>query len=250
MQTQPNSLSTDGNDDAARFAIRSRVEIGFILRRTMTDGEIVTAQIARSRDTFVTTLLAVDPQNGLCVVDAAKDPAVNRAIASAGSLLFESRHDRIRIRWHVDRCQLADFEGHPSIYIPLPDVLYKYQRREYFRAETPILRSVKCNIPIEGGKPLTVPLFDIGLGGVGLIGFPVEFEVGTGHEFPGCTITLPEMGVLSVTLQVRNIIDSTTPDNRTSRRVGCAFVGLTPAGETMIQRYVTRLERDRRSRLA
>jgi c-di-GMP-binding flagellar brake protein YcgR len=52
-----------------------------------------------------------------------------------------------------------------------------------------------------------------------------------------------------VTLQVRNIIDSTTPDNRTSRRVGCAFVGLTPAGETMIQRYVTRLERDRRSRL-
>ena len=57
------------------------------------------------------------------------------------------------------------------------------------------------------------------------------------------------MGVLSVTLQVRNVIDSTTPDNRTSRRVGCAFVGLTPAGETMIQRYVTRLERDRRSRL-
>ena len=236
-------------EDESRFLIHSRVEIGFILRGAMMAGEIVTAHFNAGRESFVTALLAVDLQNGICVVDAAKDDGLNRRLASSDRIAFVSRHDKIKIRWEVDRSKLAEFEGRPALYIPLPPRLLKFQRREFFRAETPVLRPVKCTIPIENQKPVVVPLFDISLGGVGLTGFPESVPVEVGTEFAGCTITLPELGVLSVTLQVRNVVDIPLRDQRVTRRVGCMFVNLPPGTDTVIQRYIIRLERERKSKL-
>ncbi|MBK8016368.1 MAG: flagellar brake protein [Betaproteobacteria bacterium] len=235
-------------EDESRFLIHSRVEIGFILRGAMMagdrDGPLQCRQgIVRDG------LLAVDLQNGICVVDAAKDDGLNRRLASSDRIAFVSRHDKIKIRWEVDRSKLAEFEGRPALYIPLPPRLLKFQRREFFRAETPVLRPVKCTIPVENQKPVVVPLFDISLGGVGLTGFPESVPVEVGTEFAGCTITLPELGVLSVTLQVRNVVDIPLRDQRVTRRVGCMFVNVPPGTDTVIQRYIIRLERERKSKL-
>ena len=132
----------------------------------------------------------------------------------------------------------------------LPDMLLKLQRREFFRAETSVSRPVKCSIPLPDGGDLQVNLFDISLGGVGLTGFPDDYPIEIGKEVQGCTLTLPDVGVLAVTLQFRNAVDIPLRDGRVNHRAGCKFKSLPAGAENMVQRYIIRLERERRTKLA
>lgn len=237
-------------DDEARFQIHSKVEIGFILRSAMQSGEMVSAHFNEGRDSMVTALLVVDNTNGFCVLDAAKDANLNTRLVASSRISFVSRQDRIKIRWEVPRAKLVDFEGQPAIRTPMPESLLKFQRREFFRAETPVMRPVKCSIPLPESRRLDVNLFDISLGGVGLTGFPESFALEVTQELKGCSIILPEVGVISVSLQVRNVTETILKDGRMTRRVGCMFVGLPPGSDTVIQRYIIRLERERRAKLS
>ncbi|MBI1394588.1 MAG: hypothetical protein GC151_01315 [Betaproteobacteria bacterium] len=250
MEPVPISAAQTSPEDDSRFLVHSRMEIAAILRGAMQGSEMVSAYFSAGRESMVTALLAVDHQNGFCLVDAAKDEQQNERFVASDRITFVSRQDRVKIRWEVAGARLVQYEGHPALLIPLPDHLLKFQRREFYRVETPVIRPVKCVIPRDDGRLFEVNLFDIGLGGVGLLGFPDDFSLEAGRTLEECTITLPEAGVLSVTLQVRNICDIALPDGRTNRRAGCRFVGLHPASEKMIQRYIMRLERERRARIA
>ncbi len=249
MDPKPNPVKRPPMEDESRYQIHSRVAIGFILRSAMQAGEMVSAHFNEGRDSFVTALLAVDPATGVCVVDASTDDALNTRMCNSSRISFVSRQDKIKIRWEVPRARMASFEERPAIKVPMPDSLLKFQRREFFRAETPVMRPVRCALPLPEKRRLDVNLFDISLGGVGLTGFPDSFVVDVGQELKGCTITLPEVGVLSVTLQVRNVTETVLRDGRVTRRVGCMFIGLAAGADTIIQRYIIRLERERRSKL-
>lgn len=248
MDSDNRSAAEGRDNDDERFLVESRVEIAFILRCAMNEGAMAVVSFNQGRDSFVTAVLSVDGAAGHYVIDASQDEAVNQRLALASRILFSSYQGKVRIQWEADRARAVSFEGHPAMLIPLPAVLRKYQRREYFRAETPVMRPVQCTIPLEEGRSVVANLFDISLGGVGLTGLPADFPIEIGREFPGCTIVLPEFGVLSVTLQIRNADEVALRDDRVLRRAGCAFVGLPPGADSMIQRYIIRLERDRRYR--
>lgn len=250
MNPSPSTTADSAQDDDSRFQIHSRTEIGFILRGAMTAGEMVSTHFSGGRESFVTALLAVDAKQGYCVLDAAGDPAMNRRLCASDRVAFVSRHDKIKIRWEVSQVAAATFEGKPALKTRLPDTLLKFQRREFYRAETPVVRPVKCSIPLEAGKVVQASLFDISLGGVGLTGFPDDFDLDIGRDLPGCTITLPEIGVITVTLQIRNAPEMTLRDGRVSRRAGCMFLRPPPGTETLVQRYIIRLERERRAKMA
>jgi c-di-GMP-binding flagellar brake protein YcgR len=49
---------------------------------------------------------------------------------------------------------------------------------------------------------------------------------------------------------VRNSIDMTLLNNKTSRRLGCQFVDISRGNLAAVQRYITKLERERNARLA
>lgn len=249
MDLTPTSVTRPTSEDEARYQIHSRVEIGFILRSAMQAGEMVSARFNEGRDSFVTALLAVDTASGACLIDASSDDGLNARMCNSNRISFVSRQDKIKIRWDAHRARMATFEGRPAITVPMPDSLLKFQRREFFRAETPVMRPIRCTIPLPEKRRLDVNLFDISLGGVGLTGFPDSFAIEVGQDLKSCTITLPEVGVLSVTLQVRNVTETTLRDGRVTRRVGCMFIGLPAGADTIIQRYIIRLERERRAKL-
>lgn len=60
-----------------------------------------------------------------------------------------------------------------------------------------------------------------------------------GRTFTKCRIELPEVGVITTGLQIRNSLTTTLQDNRTNRRLGCQFVDISSAHLSMVQRYVT-----------
>ncbi|MGE0704748.1 MAG: flagellar brake protein [Vicinamibacterales bacterium] len=250
MELDSRGSALAGDDDDSRYRIHSRIEIAAILRGVMRDGEMVSAHFNGGRDSFVTALMAVDANVGACIFDASNDDALNARLVASNRISFVSRHDRIKVRWEVKAAQSVDFDGHRAIRTALPESMLKFQRREFYRAETPVMRPVKCAVVLDNGKLLEVNLFDISLGGVGLTGFPATFNLEVGRELSDCTLTLPEVGVLAVSLRVRNAMEIAHPDGRITQRAGCQFLGLPPGAEKMIQRYIMRLEKERRARLA
>lgn len=87
------------NEDESRFQIHSRVEIGFILRSVLQQGEMVSAHFGGGRDSALTALLAVDPAKGFYVFDCPSDPQLVRSMLSSNKVSFVSRQDKIRVRW-------------------------------------------------------------------------------------------------------------------------------------------------------
>jgi c-di-GMP-binding flagellar brake protein YcgR len=71
-----------------------------------------------------------------------------------------------------------------------------------------------------------------------------------GTSLPHCRIDLPEIGVVTTTLQVRNALDVTMLNSKTNRRLGCEFVDISRGNLALVQRFITRLERERNARLA
>jgi len=137
----------------------------------------------------------------------------------------------------------------------LPETLLRLQRREYFRLSTPIASPIKCTIPMKraDGSALVAdaPLLDISGGGVGLMVSPEQAGLyETEMTFSDCRISLPDEGVLVTTLRVRNAFDVTARNGAHYVRVGCEFIELQGARLSLIQRYITRIERERKARMS
>jgi c-di-GMP-binding flagellar brake protein YcgR len=60
---------------------------------------------------------------------------------------------------------------------------------------------------------------------------------------------LPEIGEIVTDVQVRSIVDVTLRSGQPSRRWGCQFVNLPANMQVLLQRYIIRLERERRARM-
>ena len=65
-----------------------------------------------------------------------------------------------------------------------------------------------------------------------------------GSRVDVCTLVLPSIGTIGVSLSVRSVEDIEEPGGGVRRRVGCGFVGLPPRYEVALQRYIMRLERE------
>ena len=95
-----------------------------------------------------------------------------------------------------------------------------------------------------------LPLFDISGGGVGLMAPPdLSALFRRGEVLRECRINLPIEGLVSANVCVRNAFDVTARSGAHHVRVGCEFVDLPAARLSMIQRYITRVERERKARL-
>jgi len=70
-----------------------------------------------------------------------------------------------------------------------------------------------------------------------------------GDMLNDCRMMLPDEGLLLVTLSVRNQFDVSTRSGSRYVRLGCEFVNLSAQRLTVVQRYITRVERERKARL-
>ena len=75
----------------------------------------------------------------------------------------------------------------------------------------------------------------------------VSFSLGMLYE--KCTLNLADNISIITTLRVCNMFSQTQRNGTELLRAGCEFVGLTPAQENAVQRYILKVERDRASRV-
>ncbi len=162
-------------------------------------------------------------------------------------LLFEGTLERIAMRFGCSPGALDTHEGRAALRLPLPTRLLYLQRREFMRREPPA-EGLRCHVPAdaEAGEDAYVEatIRDIGGGGLAVLAPHGAVTFVIGDVLPGCIIELPGLDKVVVNLRVRHVV-SRKQRGRDAWQAGCEFVGLPPATQDKLFRYVMQLERER-----
>jgi c-di-GMP-binding flagellar brake protein YcgR len=234
------------------FQIQSRREIISLLRTIESKNQLVRLLINGEADVAVTSILDVDADNDEVTIDCSINREQNARIVAARRLTFETTLDKIRILFSVDGVDNCQFEGRPAFSFELPASLIRLQRRELYRMETPVTNPVRCVIPFPedlGGGSHPFPLADISGGGIAVLDERMILDNTIGRIYEDCRIDLPTLGVVTTALQIRSSHDMKLLNGKVNRRLGCQFRDIQRQMLDRVQRYITKLERDRNSRL-
>ncbi|HUW26447.1 MAG TPA: flagellar regulator YcgR PilZN domain-containing protein [Gallionella sp.] len=230
--------------DDDKHRISSAREIGFILQHIAREGTRVALYYGGANNFILTTLLEADTE-GLWLEQSQNTPG-NRRILESKKLIFVSSHLQVKIQFTATQVSSVEHQGYPAFYLPLPDSIYRLQRREHYRVQTPISEPLLCVIGTE--KPVFKSLreftiVDISVGGVGLACSTTDTEMIPGAFFSDCHIELPEVGAITGTVEVKNLVALTSPPGQERKRAGCEFKELDAQSATLLQRYVTNKQR-------
>lgn len=234
-------------DDYGAYRIRSPKEIQYILRGVMEQKGLVNGYFDRGRSFVLTAILAVDPEHEVLILDYGPDEALNQKLLTSGAVEFVTHHDRVKVQFAADRVEAMLFQGRPAFWVRLPVSLLKFQRREYFRLVTPIANPLKCTIPLAADQKTIANIADISLGGLGVVFAVADIGVEPGMVFHGCHFVLPDSGTIVASLEVRTVYTITLKNGAKLVRAGFRFVDLPANMQSMIQHYITRIERERRA---
>ena len=91
-------------------------------------------------------------------------------------------------------------------------------------------------------------MLDISCGGNWLAASEKEITLEPGTLLRDCRIELPGIAVLTTTLEVRSVAKYEDAARGKLVRYGCEFVRMPPAQVNAVQRYITKLERERAQR--
>ncbi len=244
MQTEDPS-----NND---YMLRSRGEVLTILRSLLEKGTLMTVHFNQGYDFLMTSLLKISAESNSMVLDVGSNAEMNQRALASDKLICISNLDKVKIQFVLRGIKLIQHEGRPAFLASIPEALLRLQRREYYRLTLPVMHPVKCIIPFKNQHNHTInieaKILDISGGGIGIIGQTDDVQLETGLLIPNCRIELPNVGTIITTLGVRSVFEVTLRSGVRSKRSGCQFMDLPGQMQIMIQRYIIKMERERKAR--
>jgi len=235
------------SEDANRYLVRHSGEIERVLRDVMQDKSIVAAYAENGKDFLLTSIIAVEPGQNAVFLGYGPDEKQNTQLLDSRNATFATTHDQVRVQFSCNRVERVDYDHEPAFRVAMPRELLRLQRRDYYRLVTSVVNPVKCMINTEKGM-LEALVVDISIGGVSILAYQEYGELSAGETYHGCRISLPGSGEFALSLAVRTTFEITLKNGRHTHRAGCEFIDLPPSVETEIQRYIIRVDRERRGR--
>lgn len=237
-------------DVYSQYLLHSKAEILAVLRTIIQKGALVTVHFDHGRSFFLTSMVALRPDDGEIILDLGSNEEMNDKAEKTGTLIFTTTVDKVKIQFLLERLRRMKYQGRAAFSGDIPDKLLRLQRREFFRLSTPVARPIRMVTKLEGGRAIDVALLDISGGGVGLmVPLDVADLLEKARMLENCKIVLPGEGLLVADLCVRNLFGVTTRGGARYMRVGCEFIGLPAARLSAVQRYIIQVERERKARL-
>lgn len=242
----------------ADFQIRNESEIMLMLRRMRDQRVLINVFIDGGPHRFVSAVLDAGARG--VVFDAPADERLGRHAGGAEVLTVSAQLDGVRIQFDVPGAKAALFEKLPALHAPLPRSVIRLQRRDTYRLAVPLHNPVGCTVHYqprtpEGAGPDAPPpepivetprVVDISMEGLGLVFNDPQIPLSIGMDLPGTKITLPDSESTQLLLRVRNLHHSTTPQGGRAVRAGCQMIDVPSRFTQLIQRYIFKVERERR----
>jgi c-di-GMP-binding flagellar brake protein YcgR len=235
------------SENSSRYLVTQATEIERVLRAVMDGKAIVAAYGENGKDFLLTSILAVDTKQNMLYLGYGPDEKLNGQLLASRNATFATTQDQVRVQFSAARIERADFENAPAFRVVMPRELLRLQRREYYRLVTSVVNPVKCMVNTGAGM-LEALVVDISIGGVGILAYQDNVNLEAGKTFHGCRIALPGTGEFALSLAVCTTFEITLKNGRHTHRAGCQFIDLPASVETEIQRYIIRVDRERRAR--
>lgn len=243
---QPSAIAPILTEGVEKYRLTSPVEVIFVLRALIKRKELVTVYFNEGQDFILTTLLDIDLQTGTLIFDRGGDEVANQRFLRSRRQVFVAAPDGIKVQFATS--QIGEFKhaGQVDFLTRLPDELLRLQRREYYRAKTPMADPPVCFVPDHPAGNIEVPVYDISIGGVGLYLHNEALEFFEVYRvYPDCRIDLKDLGTVVSSLEVRYVNAIQTVSGNRIGRAGCRFGPINAATQAVLQRYVVTCERDR-----
>ena len=231
--------------DDSPFAIHNRKEIVFHLE------DMAKHRIAINLDTsegtsLVTSVLGVSSEANHVYMDISPDERINNKIVKSKHVTL-STQGGVKVRWRSSDLLLESLPDGDAFLMPLPAVVERIQRRNYFRLNTPQgSKTLHCKIPLASGF-FDATIVDMSVGGIGILikGNPPSI-ISQGAILEGCSVAFPGGGIIPLTLKVFGVWASHQAKGAEQRHhVGLAFEKLSGGASNVIQRYMVQLEVER-----
>ena len=229
--------------DDEHCRISSAKEIESILNHIVKNRSRVALYYGNESDFILTTLISAD-QSGLYLEQGPSDHE-NQRITESTRLIFVSSQAHIKVQFFANHASNVICQGYPAFHISLPDSIYRFQRREYFRLEIPLDEPLRCSIASENPsekKLFELPITDISGGGIGLTYTEADATLKAGETY-SCQFDLPDAGEVKTTVRIKNLTSLTTPAGQAYKHAGCEFINLDGQSTILLQRYVTIMQR-------
>lgn len=252
MPTSENQDTQSGllhADNYSQYLLHSPREIAYVLRQLAAKHSLVTAVYGSDQEFLLTSVVGVTEENTHVFLDLGPNQGATRQAISRGRLICDTQLERIKIQFEVVQPETSEVDGLPALKVPLPAVLLRLQRREYYRLSVPLSDDMLCAIPLESGRTLNARIIDISGGGVALTVTPANFPFAPGTKFENCSLSLPGSSApIRFNMEVRNLFRIEQRDGREMVRAGCQFVDMHISIANQIQRYILHAEQERAHR--
>ncbi len=241
-------------EEQDQYLLHDAREIRRVLHVLIDKHSLVTVHLASRNRMFASALVELSEDQQYVYVDGSRDPKINEAMVQANHVTCVSTLDRVPIQFRLMGLERVDLDGLVTFRAELPQNLLYLQRREYHRLRVPVSEPVWCTVSLPSSAPSGVatvhelPVLDISVGGCSLAlprdcpGLRVETAFDCQLQLPGASSPLP------LRLLVRSRFDPPPQDTTQGARIGCEFIELPGVAESLIQRYIFRIDRLRKAR--
>lgn len=239
----PVILSDDEIED--RYFLLGRMEILNVLNDLIYRRETVTVHFNGGREFILTTLLEARPE--ALIFDLGGDARSNQRLLDTQSCVFVARPSGIRVQFSAIPPHRFSWGGSGAFWVPLPEHVVRMQRRESYRILLPVAKALRTKLFSDRGKSIGEwPTHDLSVGGLSItMSDEPGFE--PGDTIPDLKLSLPKLRTIECSAVVRHVTHLADRRGEKRYRVGMSFSDLPPKMGVAIQRYVVKVEHDRRS---
>ncbi len=243
--SEKTGASTDHIEKLEEYILHNRNEIVQKLRLLAKDRCVITGYFNHGNEFIITAVIDVLKDRNVLVLDYGANEALNEKLINADRIVFKTQHKGINAQFSTDKIVRAKFQGQTFLACDIPSEMLWVQRREAYRVRIPLSDEAICQIKLESGDLLEMPVLDISSGGIALMDENLQFEFEPGDTLSACHLFLPDDIRGAVELEICNQI-VIKQGNKTGQRFGSKFLNISPNLMTFIQRYINAVDSIRR----
>ena len=210
------------------FLITSPLAIRALLRSIQRHSSLLRMYISGNPDqSLITTILALDDSEQRVIVDCSKDTDFNERLTHARAVVFDTQLDQIHVHFVAQNIRQATYADLPALSFPFPDSVRRVQRREFYRVEIPMGEPATCVVtlanPGKSPRKVNVRMRDISAGGIALLDPDNVLPHEPGSTLKDAQLTFPEVGEVTVDLEVLRIHTTVLPNKKEIVELACKF---------------------------
>lgn len=231
------------DDEEGKHLVRSRKEIQLTLHAIAQKKSRAAIYFDHGKQFIMSVILAVN-DDGMWL-GTGPSAADNEQILRSDEIVLVSMHHHAKVQLAGSHISQVDHAGRPAFYMRLPERMLRLQRRDYFRLPIPPFAALKCLIPATAAlsaQAHEISIMDISVGGVALVCEEQGIKLDAGQTYPDCRISLPGIGTLVATVEVKSLFEVTGRNGMVTKHAGCEFIRLNGPMSMLLQRYIAQMQ--------